>query len=237
VGVVIPAAGSGVRFGGPKAFVELAGRPLLLHSLLAFAAVDEVLEIAVAATAADLERARDLIARSAGEIRAAAAGRDPPGVVAVPGGARRQDSVAAGIRALSPAVRSILVHDAARPLVLTSDIRKMVAAIREGGAAVLGHPATDSVKEEGGGVVARELPRERIWLVQTPQGARVDLLRRAFEEGERAGIDVTDEVGLLFAAGIPVRLVEGSRTNLKITFPEDLSLGEFLLGKFSEPCP
>lgn len=231
VGVVIPAAGSGVRFGRPKAFVELAGRPLILHGLRAFAAVAEVLEVVIAAGKAELQAIRDLVDRSAGEIREQAPGGVPPRIRVVPGGSRRQDSVRAGIEALSGEVRSVLVHDAARPLILPSDIRKMVAAVREAGAAVLGYPATDSVKEERGGSVGRELPRDRIWLVQTPQGGQLDLLRRAFEEGARSGLEVTDEVGLLVAAGIEVRLVEGSRQNLKVTFPEDLELAEYILGR------
>jgi 2-C-methyl-D-erythritol 4-phosphate cytidylyltransferase len=239
VGVVIPAAGSGERFGGPKAFVPLAGKPLILHSVETFASVEDVIEIVVASIPGDLDPMRDVLGRwsAAAADRWAAAGRDPPGVIAVPGGARRQDSVWAGIRALSGRVRSVLVHDAARPLISAGDIGKVILAIRETGAAVLGYPATDSVKEERDGRIARELARERIWLVQTPQGGTVEVLRRAFSEGERAGLEVTDEAGLLFASGAPVRLVEGLRSNLKITFPEDLALAEILLGRISGPRP
>jgi 2-C-methyl-D-erythritol 4-phosphate cytidylyltransferase len=235
VGVVIPAAGAGKRFKRPKAFVELAGKPLILHSIEAFASVEDVVEIVVSSRADDLERMREVLGRWSAAAAGRAAGRALPRVIAVPGGDRRQDSVWAGIRALSDRVRSILVHDAARPLISAGDIGKVIGAIRETGAAVLGYPATDSVKEERDGRIARELARERIWLVQTPQGGTVEVLRRAFSEGERAGIEVTDEAGLLFASGAPVRLVEGCRNNLKITFPEDLALAEILLGGISGP--
>ena len=234
VGVVIPAAGAGVRFGGRKAFVELAGRPLLLHALRAFARVAEVREIVIAVSPEDGRGAAGWIERWSGEIAAASsssAAGSPPRLAVVAGGARRQDSVAAALAALSPEARVVLVHDAARPLIEPTDIRKVIAAIRETGAAVIGHPATDSVKAEKGGLVARSLERSEVWLVQTPQGATADVLRRAFAEGQRQRLDVTDEAGLLHAAGFPVRLVEGKRTNIKVTFPEDLALAEFFLRK------
>ncbi len=259
VGIVIPAAGAGVRFGGRKAFVELEGQPLLRHVLRAFRSVEEVREIVVAVAAEDVPHAREEISKweeedgfcvvdCASDERPAAqaASRKPqagprsgpqPQAAVVGGGPRRQDSVWAGVRALSPECGPVLVHDAARPLIHPDDIRKVIAAVREAGAAVLGHPATDSVKEAAGGVVVRELPRGAIWLVQTPQGARMDILRRAFEEGGRAGREVTDEVGLLFAAGVAVRLVEGRRTNIKVTFPEDLPLARFFLLQNSHPRP
>jgi 2-C-methyl-D-erythritol 4-phosphate cytidylyltransferase len=228
VGVVIPAAGAGARFGGRKAFVELDGRPLLLHSLLAFSRVAEVREIVIAVNPEDGESAAGWIEKWSGDL-AAAGGGSPPRLAAVRGGARRQDSVAAALAALAPESRVVLVHDAARPLIEPSDIRKVIAAIRETGAAVIGHPATDSVKAEKGGLVARSLERSEVWLVQTPQGATAEVLRRAFAEGQRQGLDVTDEAGLLHAAGFPVKLVEGLRTNIKVTFPEDLALAEFFL--------
>ena len=150
------------------------------------------------------------------------------------GGERRQESVGRGLAVLSPASRGVLVHDAARPLTSREDAEKVIRAVREHGAAVLGHPSIDSVKEERKdgvhpGFIARDLVREATWMVQTPQGAAVDLLRRAHREAIRSGRDTTDEAGLLSAIGLKVRLVEGSRTNIKITFPEDLRLAEFIL--------
>ncbi len=236
VGVILPAAGAGVRFGARKAFVDLAGRPLLLHSLRAFSRVAQVREIVVAVSPGDVGKAGEWIALWSRDI-AEAGGGDPPRISAVEGGSRRQDSVWSGLQALSPEARLVLVHDAARPLVHPEDIRRVIEAIRETGAAVIGHPATDSVKAARGGRIERSLPREEVWLVQTPQGASAEILRRAFEEGRRSGLDVTDEAGLLHAAGFPVRLVEGRRTNLKITFPEDLEMADFILRKISDPPP
>ena len=238
VGVIIPAAGSGVRFGQRKAFLELSGRPLLFHVLRAFTAVEDVREIAIAVAADEVGKTREGIREWAGGMApsagaAAGRGREAPRISVVAGGRRRQDSVLEGLWALSGDIGPVLVHDAARPLIHPEDIRNIIAAIRHCGAAVLGFPATDSVKEEREGFVARELERSHVWLVQTPQGARAEILRKAFEDGLRSGLEVTDEVGLLHAQGIPVRLVEGRRTNLKITFPEDLPLAAFMLEKIS----
>ncbi len=229
VGVVIPAAGFGVRLGRQKTFLELLGRPLLHYTLRAFSLVEEVLEIAVAVRPEDLEMTRDWVQSWIQGIKPDLPHGDAPSIIPVSGGSRRQDSVWLGFQALSPRSRWILVHDAARPLIQPEDIQSVIAAVRESGAAVLGHPATDSVKEEKDGFVARELHRGQVWAVQTPQAASAELLRRAFEEGRRSGLEVTDEVGLLVSRGTPVRLVEGKRTNIKITFPEDAALAEFLM--------
>jgi 2-C-methyl-D-erythritol 4-phosphate cytidylyltransferase len=233
VGVVIPAAGAGVRFGGPKPFLLLGGQPLLFHSLRAFAEVAEVLEAVVVVRPEELGKTREWVARfqeEHGGVKAGAGGRGEICRLSVTaGGARRQDSVERGLEALSPESRWVLVHDAARPLVRTADIEKVIAGMRESGAAALGHPASDSVKEARDGLVARDLPRAQVWLVQTPQGGSREILLRAFREAKRAGREATDEAGLLTAIGAPVRLVEGSRSNLKVTFPEDLALAELIL--------
>jgi len=235
VGVVIAAAGAGSRIGRRKAFLELRGRPLLHYSLAAFARVEEVLEMAVVVNRDDLEKARSSIREW--EEAAGAPGRDLPRITATPGGERRQDSVWRGMEALSAGTRWILVHDAARPLILPEDIRHMIAAVREHGAAVIGHPSSDSIREVSGGFISRDLDRERVWAVQTPQGARADKLRRAFRMGIESRLEVTDEVGLLLSSGIPVRLVQGERTNIKVTYPEDLLVAGLILDKKSSPAP
>jgi 2-C-methyl-D-erythritol 4-phosphate cytidylyltransferase len=235
-GVIIAGAGSGVRYGGEKSLELLDGLPLVFHCLRVFASLEEVLEIVIAARPERLPDLELYLSEWAGELAEAAAGRDPPRVRTVAGGASRQKSVARGLVSLSAASRGVLVHDAARPLVRAEDVRKVIGAVRQHGAAVLGHPSSDSVKlaeEAAKDVVSRDLPRERVWLVQTPQGAAVDLLRRAHVAAKRVGLEGTDEAGLLSALGVPVRLVEGSRRNVKITYPEDLALAEFFLGRQS----
>jgi 2-C-methyl-D-erythritol 4-phosphate cytidylyltransferase len=223
-GAILPAAGTGARFGARKQFLELAGRPMLHFSLDCLASLDGVVEIVVAGPPDAIEATSRLL--DDWRARSGAAGRQRLCVVG--GGARRQDSVRRGLEALGPGVRWVLVHDAARPLVRREDVIDLMAAVCECGAAVLGHPVTDSVKEEAGGAIRRGLDRDHIWQVQTPQAAARDLLERAYRELPEDA-PFTDEVSLLEGIGVRPRLVLGSRDNLKVTLPGDLELAEFLL--------
>ena len=129
----------------------------------------------------------------------------------------------------------ILVHDAVRPLLQASAVERVAAAVRRHGAAILGLPATDTIKQvertAAGALVTATLPRENIVLAQTPQGARAGLLRRAMAEAEADEFTGTDEAGLLERAGIPVAVVPGDPSNLKITRPADLPLAAWYLAQ------
>ena len=226
VGVVLAAAGAGVRFGGKKQLVRLAGRPLLFHSVEVFEEVEAVRELVVVVPPEEVVAIGDLLsARKAGGA---------PGRV-VEGGGCRRDSVSNGLQALSPECRHVLVHDAARPLIRPDKVREAIDGMRAHGAVAVGFPSLDSVKvveaEQAGrdAFVERNVPRDLVWLVQTPQGARVELLRAALDDGKRSGFKGTDEASFLERLDCRVYLVEGSRENIKITFPEDLELAEFLL--------
>lgn len=218
--LVVVAAGAGLRFGAdgpkalPKALQPLAGRPLLAHGILAAASVVDEIVVVVAAAA------RAAVARVVGEL--------PLTVELVEGGADRQASVAAGLRACRS--RYALIHDAARPLVRAEDFRRVRQALETVAAAVLAAPCTDTVKESADGtMVTATRDRQQLWLAQTPQGVdrvqALDLLARA----EAAGFRCTDDVGLFEWAGEPVRLVPGSRENVKITYPVDLTIAEAIL--------
>jgi 2-C-methyl-D-erythritol 4-phosphate cytidylyltransferase len=222
-GVVIAAAGAGRRFGGAKQFLRLAGRPALHYSLDAFAALQDVVRMAVVAAPPDVEEARRLVA----EWEASWTGPRRPAAAVVAGGARRQDSVLEGLRALGGSATFVLVHDAARPLIRAEDARRVLDAVKARGAAAIGTPSHDSVKRARAGAIVEELPREEVWTVQTPQGARLDALKAAYEMG--AGADWTDEASALRAAGVAVALVEGPRENLKITRPGEEVLAEAIL--------
>jgi 2-C-methyl-D-erythritol 4-phosphate cytidylyltransferase len=233
VGVILVAAGSGSRFGGKKQFAAVGGKPLLAHSLELFRRHPAVRQLVVVVPERDLGAAASLAAERAAP--GGSAGPPPAACVVIAGGARRQDSVRRGIEGLDAGVRWAVVHDAARPLLQRADFDRFLAALRQRGAAVIGHPASDSVKEERDGWVERNLPRERIWQVQTPQGAVVESLRRAFEAAEREGFEATDEASLLERLGVPVALVEGPRDNFKITFPEDLAIAELIFSRRAAP--
>lgn len=223
-GVVVTAAGSSTRLGGglSKVFRDLGGTPVLLRALAPFRALGMGTRIVITVRAEDLARARALA----------------PDAQVVVGGATRQASVLAGLRALPAGVEHVLVHDAARPLVSADVVRRTLEAVRHHGAAVAGLPVSDSLHVLGAGPtapLARALDRRGLFAAQTPQGARRDWLLGALEAAERAGREETDEAAALLAAGHPVLPVEGDPRNLKLTRPEDWALAEALLR--SAPTP
>ena len=220
--VILLAAGRGERFGPDrlKTLAPLAGRPLVLHSLLAFDAHPEVTEIVLVAPPGQDLPWRNFMLRdvAAPKLRAT-----------VPGGERRQDSVRAGLAAISADSELLLIHDAARPLVPASLIGRVLAAAREHGAAVPVLPVPDTVKRVAGGFVVATLAREELGLAQTPQGFRVALYREALAAADRDGVATADDVALVERLGRPVAAVEGAREALKVTTPEDLAALESLL--------
>jgi 2-C-methyl-D-erythritol 4-phosphate cytidylyltransferase / 2-C-methyl-D-erythritol 2,4-cyclodiphosphate synthase len=232
VSAIIAAGGRGSRFGGaqPKQLQPLAGVPILKRTIDACLhgyAFDEV----VVAVPADLAA-------------------NPPSylddVIVVEGGDRRQDSVANAFRAVAPSSQVIVIHDAARPLISASLIERTVAAAVEHGAAIAALQARDTVKRSDASRIIRgTLPRDEVFLAQTPQAFRVGVLRDALLHAEalaKAGAiastahDATDEAMLAEAAGHHVHLVEGDPRNLKITTPDDLEMAERLLGAGSRPA-
>jgi 2-C-methyl-D-erythritol 4-phosphate cytidylyltransferase/2-C-methyl-D-erythritol 2,4-cyclodiphosphate synthase len=222
---VVAAAGGGARMGGgaPKQYRQLAGLPLLTHSLLAVERAPEVQAAVVVAPPGEEGSLRGRCVEPFGLAKVAAV---------VAGGARRQDSVAAGAEAAAGlGAELVLVHDAARPLAPPELFGRVLAAARDCGAATAAAPCYDTVKEAGeGGRVAATLDRSRLWLVQTPQGFRLGLLRDALAAAAERGWEATDEAGLVERLGREVRLVEGPRQNLKVTTPADLRLARGWLG-------
>jgi 2-C-methyl-D-erythritol 4-phosphate cytidylyltransferase len=195
---IVVAAGRGTRFGGPKHIADLAGEPLW-------------------------RRARDALLQGGCEYTVVVA--DLPG--AVPGGERRRDSVAAGLRALPGEVEFVLVHDAARAMAGPDLARAVIARLRAGGCdgVVPAVPLRDTIKAVDGEVVTATVDRAGLVLVQTPQGFRAAALRAAHASGSE---DASDDAVLVERAGGRVVTVPGEVTNLKITYPEDLRLAEAL---------
>lgn len=228
---VVVAAGLGSRLAkalGPnaprKAVLEVAGRPLAAWSVEALARTRGVDEVVVVLHRDDLEKARVAGDPLGDALRAAGATRF------VEGGARRQDSTLAGVRATREASEFVLVHDAARPVLEPEHARQALEKAREVGAALLAVPAKDTIKRAGPGRVVRETPpRAECWLAQTPQVARRSELIAALEAAEREGVEVTDEAGALERLGKPVALVEGSYENLKLTTADDVAVVSRLL--------
>ncbi|HEY0786382.1 MAG TPA: 2-C-methyl-D-erythritol 4-phosphate cytidylyltransferase [Acidobacteriaceae bacterium] len=239
--VILPAAGLGTRMAAasgsgapPKQFMSLAGVPILIHTLRAFAAVAASMYVAVRAS----ERARlsGLLEEYRGTDAAMLAS-----VHLVEGGDTRQESVAAALAALvagEPGLAEddvVLVHDAVRPLITPLLIERTIAAVVRQGAAIVAMPATDTIKQvertARGARVTATIPRENIVQAQTPQGFRAGLLRRAFAEAAADGFSGTDEASVVERAGVEVAVVAGSLANMKITQPGDLELAEFFLAR------
>jgi 2-C-methyl-D-erythritol 4-phosphate cytidylyltransferase len=198
--------------------------PILIHSLRAFAAVKRVTAIYVAVRATEMERVEAKI----GEY--GFAGR----VHVVEGGDNRQESVSHALDALPAEPDDIvLVHDAVRPLIDAATIDRTIDAVAEFGAAIVGLPAVDTIKQvertAHGALITSTIPREYVVLAQTPQGFRYGVLKRAFAEATADGFIGTDEASVVERAGNPVAVVHGSQVNLKITQPGDLELAEFYL--------
>lgn len=212
IGLVLAAAGSGERFGSttPKQFFEINGIPLYLRSLRIFA--DHVSEAAVVVPADRIEEVAE---------RCRSIPVEP--IRVVPGGRRRQDSVREGLSALSRRVEIALIHDAARPFATGDLIQAVVAGARLHGGCIPAVPLSDTVKEVADGKVVRTLDRERLRLAQTPQGFDASRLRDALERARLEAKEVTDEAALFEWLGHPVQVVEGERSNIKITFSEDLA--------------
>jgi 2-C-methyl-D-erythritol 4-phosphate cytidylyltransferase len=209
LGAIIVAAGTGQRMGGlDKLFTEVAGKPLLAHAIAPFQECSLVSSIVLVLSPDNMERGRDVIKQHRFT--------KVSGVVA--GGARRQDSVRAGLEALG-ACEYVAVHDGGRPLVTVDLIERGLAAARETGAAVPGVRIPDTVKEAGvDGVVARTLDRSTLWAIQTPQVFRRDILERAHRQ---VTADMTDDAAIVEALGEPVYVFVGDRRNMKVTVAED----------------
>lgn len=213
-GVVLVAAGKGERLGAPipKQFLPLEGHPVFSYSLRLFDSLSFVTQIAIVLPPTGIP----------GDQRHELEGLSHP-LACVPGGRRRQDSVAAGLAALTEPYDVALVHDAARPFPDPADIANLIKLTMQTGGGLLAMHSPDTVKRAApDGTVAETLDRNSIWLAQTPQAIRADLVPRAIESFRCADLDVTDEAGLLEQWGIPVALVESSMRNLKITRPDDL---------------
>jgi len=219
IGVVLVAGGRGRRFGGEvaKQFQPLAGVPLLAWAARRVSTVPGVTTLVVVAAPEEYERCRALLASLALPLRLAPAGEE------------RQQSVSSGLALLEAACELVIVHDAVRPLVEPRAVAACVEAARATGAAVLAAPVADTVKRADGGLVAETVPRHGLWLAQTPQVFRTDLLRRAHAEAARLGVLATDDAALVERLGAPVRIVPGSPLNRKITTPDDLAWAEAMV--------
>ena len=240
--VIIPAAGLGTRMAPApgrarkespsKQFKELGGVPILVRTLLKFAAAPAIYEIVVALRKDEISPFRTQLEKQYPEIL-------QKRLQLVEGGEHRQNSVANALAKIAADPRAvnpddlILVHDAVRPFVTPEIINEVIAAAQKHGAAIAGWPAVDTVKQVDrtaeGAVIKATIPRAGVVMAQTPQGFRYDILKKAFDDAAADGFLGTDEASLIERAGLPVAVVMGSARNIKITTPADMELAEFYL--------
>lgn len=217
--VVMAAGGMGRRMGGVrKQYVELADEPLLVHALRPFLALPAVEWVVVALPAEDAEPPAWLVQLD-------------PRIRTVTGGAERGDSVKAGLEAVPDDADVILVHDAARPLVREEVIQRAIGEAGKGVGAVVAVRVADTIKVVENGIVTGTADRARLWQAQTPQAFPRAMIQDAYRRAAAEGVSATDDAALVEHYGGRVVVVEGDRSNLKVTTRSDLAVAGALLGE------
>jgi 2-C-methyl-D-erythritol 4-phosphate cytidylyltransferase len=219
VALVIAAAGESARMKSAvrKPFLDLGGRPIIAVTLEKFAPVSRICQVIVTLNRADFAQKDSLLK-----------GPLPLSITdVVAGGATRTGSVANALAVLSPAVRIVLIHDAVRPFVSASVIESVIAAAERFGAAIAAAPVRDTIKRVESGLVTGTIPREGLYLAQTPQGFRREIIEKAYRA--RGDKDFTDDALLVEVSGGKVAIVDGGCANFKITTPEDLAVARAII--------
>jgi len=220
VGVIVVAAGAGVRAGPgePKQFRSIFGVPMLLRALRPFTSHPDVAQVVVAVPAGFAERPPEWLGKLRGER-----------LTLVTGGETRAESVRAALALLDRAAGIVLVHDAARPFVRRETIDEVIARARAGVGAVAAVPVSDTVKEVvEGNRITRSVARERLWRAQTPQGFPRAMLEQAYGRLRADDAAPTDDAELCERAGFPLEVVADSADNLKVTTSDDFRIAEAL---------
>ncbi len=227
--VILPAAGQSSRFHGKekKPFTNLDGRAVWLRSVELFVTRSDVAQCIIVVSPDDQEMFRRRFGANLAFMNVQIAN----------GGAERFESVANALALVKPEVEFIAVHDAVRPCLTEMLVSDVFAKAEKTGAAMLAIPVTDTIKRVDNKEVKETMPRQGLWLAQTPQVFRRDWLQAAYDERARLGTGITDDAQLMEAAGRVVHIVEGATTNIKITSKQDLLLAEAILKVLPKPKP
>lgn len=223
VSAVVVAGGSGTRMnaGIRKQYLTLGGRPILSLTLAAFDECEEIDRVFLAVPEDDFDFCRKHILPEFCLKKEA---------VLVPGGGERQESVYNGLLAVEDKHGIVLIHDGVRPFIRCGEILACIRGAAEFGACILGIPASDTLKRtDGSGYIHQTLEREGIWLAQTPQAFQYDIIFRAHTAARQDRYTGTDDASLVERMGEKVKIINGSRDNIKITTPEDLKLAAAML--------
>ncbi|XP_057488505.1 2-C-methyl-D-erythritol 4-phosphate cytidylyltransferase, chloroplastic-like isoform X1 [Actinidia eriantha] len=224
VSVILLAGGKGKRMGAsmPKQYLPLLGQPIALYSFYTFSKMIEVKEIIVVCDPSYEDIFEDTKEKIQVDLKFTLPGKE------------RQDSVYSGLQAVDLKSELVCIHDSARPLVTSGDVKQVLKDGWLNGAAVLGVPVKATIKEANSeSYVVRTLDRKTLWEMQTPQVIKPELLKKGFELVNREGLEVTDDVSIVEHLKHPVYITEGSYTNIKVTTPDDLLLAERILNTSS----
>ncbi len=225
VTAIIVAAGQGRRMEGDrrKQYLSLAGIPILSRTLAVFDECDQIQHIILVVPQDDIAFCRENILESTAVSRK---------INLVPGGKHRQDSVYNGLKAVKPDCRIVVIHDGVRPFVQNEHITACIDGARQFGACIMGVPAYETLKQvDPSDHIIRTLERDDIWLAQTPQAFRYDLIRKAHDRACKEKFSATDDASLVEKLGGTVQIITGSRNNIKITVKEDLEMAGWFLAK------
>ncbi len=224
---IVPAAGRGRRMNHSlsKQYLPLGGKPILARTLLALESSPLIDEILVSVREDELQYCkREVIEKfNLKKVKEL-----------IPGGEERQDSVYNALKAISKGFDIVIIHDSVRPFVTKEMVKKAIKETKNHQAAVVAIPMKDTIKEMKNGFVRRTLDRNSLWAIQTPQVFSYDLILEAYEKAYKKKTKATDDASLVENLGHPVKVVEGSPDNLKITTPEDLILAEAILKEIGE---
>lgn len=223
VTVIVPAAGRGMRMREDisKQYLPLAGKPILAHTLVVLEQCRAIDEVILAVRGNDIAHCRE-------EVVEKFALKKAKEIIA--GGERRQDSVYNALKMIKANCDLVLIHDSVRPFITEEIVLRTIEEAELHGAVAAAVPITDTIKQgDGDGFVKRTLNRDELWSIQTPQGFEYDLIRKAYSKAHEDGFYGTDDASLVERIGHPVKIIEGSLENIKITTPEDLIIAEAIL--------
>ena len=223
VSAIIVAAGKGIRMKGEtrKQYLKLSGQPILSYSLITFAACTLIGEIILVVPKEDINFCQRKIISVLNLKKK---------VHLIPGGVHRQDSVYSGLLSVGNKTDTVVIHDGVRPFIRPEDLISCIACAKDVGACALGTPVNDTLKRvDKSQVIEETLDRECIWLIQTPQAFQYDLILKAHENARRDGVIGTDDASLVERLGKGVKIIKGSKLNIKITVKEDLAVANALI--------
>jgi 2-C-methyl-D-erythritol 4-phosphate cytidylyltransferase len=223
VSAIIVAAGKGVRMKGRirKQYQDLSGRPVLVHSIMTFDACSLIEEIFIVVPEEEIDYCQNNIASSL-DLKTR--------LNLIPGGVQRQDSVYNGLQAIDQKTGTVVIHDGVRPFIHPEDLTACILGAKDFGACILGIPASDTLKRVNkSGIIESTLFRENIWLAQTPQAFQYGLIIKAHETARQNGYFGTDDASLVERLGKKVKIINGSKFNIKITTREDLDVARAML--------